>query len=239
MPRYAPRTIGYACELLHAPRTPDPAAVQRVHNRLFEDAQPCYSSFAVTPLGPILTNPSTRPGVVSQVAFLADRFQFREEMGGLTCEDFAARVRRIAEEVGEERDIEPLGAQVTIRSLVNPQHFRDARELLAGALQGGETSLSAFGAPAGLIGVRFAFPPGEGGAAAHSVRIESYAQDARSLFVETQGSYGRERLDEGAAAVETAVLDTYRFLLERALRFVAVHDRPRGEEDGNQDPPNG
>ncbi len=236
MPRYAPRTIGYACELLHAPRTPDPAAVQRVHNRFFEESEPCYSSFAVTPLGPILTNPSTRPGVVSQVAFLADRFQFREEMGGLTCDDFAARVRRVAEEVGAERDLEVLGQQVTIRSLVNPQHFRDARELLTRALSGGETSLSGFGAPAGLIGLRFAFPPGEGGAAAHSVRIESYAQDSRSLFVETQGSFGRERLEGGGPAIEAAVLDTYRFLLERTLRFVAVHDRPPGEEDGNHGP---
>ncbi|MCA8980224.1 MAG: hypothetical protein H6831_08610 [Planctomycetes bacterium] len=225
MPRYAPRTIGYACELLHAPRTPDPAAVQKVHNHFFEEADRCYSSFAVTPLGPILTNPATRQGVVSQVAFLADRFQFREEMGGLTPEDFAARVRRIADEVGTRRGIEFLGQQVTIRTLVNPQHFRDARALLALGMLGGEDSVACFGKQPGLIGVRFAFPPDDESSAAHSVRIESYAQDSRSLFLETQGSYGRELLLEGPASAAENVLETYRFLIERSLRFVANFDR--------------
>lgn len=237
MPRYAPRTIGYACELLHAPRTPDSTAVQKVHNRFFEAGDPCYSSFAVTPLGPLLTNPATRQGVVSQVAFLADRFQFREEMGGLTPEDFAARVRRIAEEVGTQRGIEFLGQQVTIRSLVNPQHYRDARALLALGMLGGEEAVGCFGKPPGLIGVRFAFPPDEESSAAHSVRIESYAQDSRSLFLETQGSYGRELLQAGSSATEENVLETYRFLIERSLRFVANFDRSAATGGGNPDEP--
>jgi hypothetical protein len=238
MPRYAPRTIGYACELLHAPVTPDPAAVQRVHNRFFEEAAPCYSSFAVTPLGPILTNPATRQSVVSQVAFLADRFQFREEMGGLTPEDFSARVQRVAEEVGGRRGIEFLGQQVTIRTLVNPQHYKDARTLLAIGMLGGEDALRCFGKPAGLLGVRFAFPPDEESTAAHAVRIESYAQDSRSLFLETQGSYGRELLQSGSGATAENVLETYRFLIERSLRYVANFDRPAVSDEGNPEEPN-
>ena len=235
MPRYAPRTIGYACELLHAPRKPDAQAVQRVHNRFFEAPEPCYSSFAVTPIGPVLTNPATRQGVVSQVAFLADRFQFREEMGGLTPEDFADRVRMVAEAVCDETGVEFLGQQVTLRSLVNPQSFKDARAFLAQGMLGGETALTAFGKPPGLIGVRFAFPPDEESRAAHSVRIESYAQDSRSLFLETQSSYGRELLAEGAASTAENVMETYQFLIQRSLRFVASYDRPAAAEDGNPD----
>lgn len=238
MPRYAPRTIGYACELLHAPGTPDPAAVQKVHNRFFEAGAPSYSSFAVTPIGPILTNPAARQGVVSQVAFLADRFQFREEMGGLTPDDFSARVQQIAEEVGSQRGIEFLGQQVTIRTLVNPLHYRDARTLLSTGMLGGDEAVSCFGKPPGLLGVRFAFPPDEESQAAHSVRIESYAQDSRSLFLETQGSFGREFLEAGSGATAENVLETYRFLIERSLRFVANFDRPAATDGGNSgDPP--
>jgi len=237
MPRYAPRTIGYACELVHAPQTPDPTAVQRVHNAFFEEADPCYSSFAVTPVGPLLTNPATRQGVVSQVAFLADRFQFREELGGLTPEDFSVRVQRIADEVGTQRGIEFIGQQVTIRTLVNPQHYKDARTLLALGMLGGEEAVSCFGKPPGLLGVRFAFPPDEESTAAHSVRIESYAQDSRSLFLETQGSFGRDLLQEGPESTAQNVIETYRFLIERSLRFVANFDRPAATGGGNPDEP--
>jgi len=233
MPRYAPRTIGFACELLHAARTPDTQAVQRVHNSFFEEPEPAYSSFAVTPLGPILTNPASRQGVISQVAFLADRFQFREELGGLTAEDFGERVKRVADEVGTQNGIQFLGQQVTIRTLVNPQHIKDARAFIARGMLQAEQALSAFRRPPGLLGIRLAFPPDEESPAAHSVRIESYAQDSRSLFLEIQGSYGKELLSDGPNSTAANIQDTYHFLIQRALRFVADFDRPATPEGGN------
>ena len=136
--------------------------------------------------------------------------------------------------MGTSRGIEFLGEQVTIRTLVNPQHFRDARALIANGMLGGEEALAGFGKAPGLVGVRFAFPPDEESAAAHSVRIESYAQDSRSLFLETQGSYGREWLANGPASAAENVLETYQFLIQRSLRFVAAYDRPAAPEDGNQ-----
>ena len=39
-------------------------------------------SFAVAPGGPVLSNAVSRPGAASQVSFLGDRIQFREELGG-------------------------------------------------------------------------------------------------------------------------------------------------------------
>ena len=119
MSDYETRTICYLCEVHHAPSAPDPKAIQKLHNALFEQGSPAYSSFAVTPLGPVLTNPPQRPGYISQVAFLGDRIQFREELGGITIEDFAQRVREIVSQSAELRGIRgSRGQQVTIRSLV-------------------------------------------------------------------------------------------------------------------------
>src|SRR5258705_11180658 len=81
---YNPRTIALVCELYHPPMSPDPAPIQRVHNQMFQSGDPAYSCFAVTPMGAVLSNPVAQPGASSQAAFLADRFQFREELSSLT-----------------------------------------------------------------------------------------------------------------------------------------------------------
>ena len=93
---YQPRTIALFAELLHPPVGNDPRPVQRLHNELFEGGQPAYAGFQVTPLGPVLSNPMPLAGAVSQVAFLPDRVQFREERSSLTHETFAERVRAVA-----------------------------------------------------------------------------------------------------------------------------------------------
>ena len=224
---YQPRTIAFHAELLHAPLSPDPRPVQKFHNEMFEGGRPVYASFAVTPVGPILANPGNRPGAVSQVACLADRLQFREELGGLTPEGFAERVQHVATRLASAAGI-PLftGQQVTLRSLVNPRRFRDAREFLKVAMFrfGGETE--AFGREPALYGLRLLFPPAADEANAFALRIESYNSDTRSLFVETQGTFGPAPTasDPGSSALGERVLETYRFLLERALPFVARFD---------------
>ena len=92
---------------------------------MFEGGQPAYAGFQVSPMGPVLSNPMATPGAVSQVAFLADRIQFREERGTLTHEAFAAQVREIAERAAPLRGVPVYSAQqVILRSLVNPARPR-------------------------------------------------------------------------------------------------------------------
>src|SRR6185295_3770128 len=122
---YNPRTVALVAELLHPPMPPDPALVQRVHNRMYEAGQPAYSSFSVTPTGAVLSNPVGQPGASSYAAFLPDRFQFREELSSLTHDGFAQRVKQIAGQVCEARSIQVFTAQqVTVRTLVNPRSFK-------------------------------------------------------------------------------------------------------------------
>lgn len=222
---YQPRTIAFLSDLAHPPQNPDPRPVQRLHNRLFEASPtPTYATFAVTPVGPVLANPQTRPGASSQVAFLADRLQFREELGDLTAESFGDRVLSIAREAVELRNL-PLFTtqQVTLRSLVNPRHWPDTRVFLREAVFGFGGALQTFESDPALYGLRLAFPPNPSTPHAFQLRMESYQSDPRSLFLEITGNFPPIPR-EGVDIVSRNVVSTYAFLTEHVLPFVACFD---------------
>jgi len=223
--KYPPRTIALICELFHPPLEPNPVHVQRVHNELFHAPDPAYKSFAVTPTGAVLSNPVTRPGEVSMAAFLADRFQFREELTSLTVDEFAVRVREIAEKVAQLAGVQVFTAQqVTVRTLINPRHFKDSRKYLKEGMFGFENQTEAFGREPELYGLRLVFPPGPEVHNAHALRIESFSSDARSLYLENQASFAPVLLARGLDVVTDNVQAAYAFLVERSLAFVARFD---------------
>ncbi|MCB9915673.1 MAG: hypothetical protein H6828_11070 [Planctomycetes bacterium] len=225
MDAYPTRTVAYACELFHAPHQPPTEAIQKLHNRYFEDGNPPYSSFAVTPVGPVLANPLMRPGALSQVAFLADRIQFREELGSLTCEDFSARVARIAVDAARATGLGMYAVQqVTIRSLISPRHWRQSDEFMRDALFGFGDTMEAFDKAAQIYGLRLVFPPTPDSPTTNTLRIENFAQDPRSLFLENQASYGAQVVNEGLRDLAPNVLTAYEFLVDQAQAFVEAFD---------------
>ena len=222
---YQPRTIAFLSEVFHPPLPPDPRPVQRLHNEMFEAGEPTYSSFAVTPTGPVLSNPVAQPGASSQAAFLADRIQFREEMGSLTPESFAGRVLAVCEAAAPLRGIQVLtGQQVVLRSLINPRSHADTRTFLKERMFGFADQLEALDREPQLYRLRMVFPPQPEASNAYSLRIESYNNDTRSLFVEVQGTFEPMLVARGVGRLEGNVLQTYRFLTDRALPFVARFD---------------
>jgi len=222
---YAPRTIAFVTELLHPPVAPDPARIQRVHNDLFQQPDPAYKSFTVTAAGTVLSNPVAGPGAVSQASFTADRIQFREELGSLTVDEFAERVRKISEVVAQLCGIQVFTAQqVTVRTLVNPRSFRDAREFLAQGMFGFGSETEDFGREPQLYGLRMIFPPRENEPNAHALRIESFNDDPRSLFIENQASFAPILVARGLDVIATNVQDAYAFLVDRSLTFVGRFD---------------
>ncbi len=222
---HAPRTIAAHCELLHAPQEVDPRSVQRVHNQLFDSGVPDYTGFALTPMGALLSNPSTDLGQLSSVAFLQDRVQFREEMTSLTVEDFAARVRRICELVNTQGGaIQPLAMNVTLRALVNPRAFRDSRQFLRDAVLRFGEELGEFERAPGLFGLRLVFPATEEEPGTHALRIESFQSDPRSLFLENQAGFALKPSENVWSDLEQHVLEAYEFLVDRSVAFVACFD---------------
>jgi hypothetical protein len=232
---YEPRTIALHCDLHHSPMAPDPNPVQRLHNEMFQTGAPPYSSFAVTPMGPVLSNPAPAPNRVSQVLFLADQLQFRDEFSGQGYENFADRVQTIAGNYAEARGFANyLGQKVTLRALVTPQNFRDARQYLDQSMFrfrgpfGQDTSAIAqhFDTPADLYGLRLAFPGKGPTPASIGLRIESYSADARSLFVEVQGAFGPRDSDQGPVDAGSRVHELYAFLESHTLPFIQHFDKP-------------
>lgn len=222
---YTPRTIALLSEILHDPLPSDPSTVQKVHNNMFESGSPDYSSFAVIQNGAVLSNPGTRPGEVSQVSFLPDRFQFREELGHLTYDGFGARVRRIAESVVGLRNIPRFVAQsVIVRTLVNPRSFKDSRNYLKNGMFGFGEKLDVFEQAPQLLGLRMVFPPTQDNPTAFSLRIESFNNDVRSLYIESQATFGPVDVSNGLDVLEGNVHATYRFVVERGLPFVNQFD---------------
>ncbi len=222
---YTPRTIALLSEILHDPLPSDPSSVQRVHNTMFEGGHPDYSSFAVIQNGAVLSNPGTRPGEVSQVSFLPDRFQFREELGHLTYDGFAARVRRIATSVAELRGIPRFTAQsVIVRTLVNPRTYKDSRNYLKNGMFGFGDKMEVFEQAPQLLGLRMVFPPTQESPSAFSLRIESFNNDVRSLYIESQATFGPIDVSNGLETLEGNVHETYKFVVERGLPFVNEFD---------------
>ena len=222
---YAPRTIALLTELIHAPVAPDPAPLQQLHNELFQAGNPPYQSFHSAPQGVALSNPVTRPGAVSSAEFLPDRMRFREELTALTVDDFAARTSAIALRAARARGIPQFAAQaVVVRTLVNPRHFEDSRAFLRDAILGMREETAAFGRDPALYGMRLVFPPTPEQPNSYTLRIESFANDPRSIFVENQGTFGPIPVTPESDAPSRNVDSTYEFLHTRALAFLGQFD---------------
>jgi len=224
---YASRTIAFLCELLHPPQVPAAGPIQRVHNRLFGvGGTPVYGSFNVSTDGAVLSNPLPQPGAVSSAAFLTDRFQFREELTGITLDDFVQRLEQVTRMVLDEVPVPMFTAQaITVRTLVNPRAYRDSRLFLKDGMFHMHTELASFGREPQLLGVRLVFPPTQEEPFAFTLRVESFASDPRSLFLENTGSFGPVVPTHGLAPIGTNVRRTYDFLVERALPFLAQFDQ--------------
>jgi len=222
---YAPRTIAFLCELLHPPLTPDPAPIQRIHNELFQGGDPAYQSFHALAEGAVLSNPVARPGAVSAAEFLADRIRFREELTGATVEDFAHRVVSLAGRAAELRGIQIFTAQtVVVRTLVNPRNFADSKTFLREGLFGFESETKAFERDPEVLGLRLVFPPSREEPWAFSLRVESFANDPRSIFLENHGTFGPLMVARGLDGTRANVERAYEFVTTRALSFLEQFD---------------
>jgi hypothetical protein len=224
-PHYAPRTIAFQSELFHPPVEADAGRLQRLHNELFQGPSPAYTDFAVLAGGAQLSNPTARPGTISSVTFTTDRIVFREELTHLTVDEFAARVRQLSGAACNLLGVQVITThQVTIRTLVNPRNFKDSRTYLKEGMFGFGDKVSDFGRAPQLYGLRLVFPPTDGLPNAHALRIESFHNDPRSVFLENQASFAPILVARGLETLEQHVHEAYAFLVERGLEFLGRFD---------------
>ncbi len=226
---HALRSIAFVAELIHPPVKHEPKGLQQLHAELFDSEDCAYRDFRVVPGGAQFSNSPAggMPGTPVSVAnVLADRIQVREEQTGCSKEDFEARLGTFAENA---LSVLPMNLfmvqQFAVRSVINPHTNDDARAFMLQTVFGyDETLLSVFPAEPSLAGLRFTFPPDEGSQAVFNVRLESYSQDNRSLFVENVGTFGRPVTHGDLAELPVRFSNTYDFLQDRVISFVSQFD---------------
>jgi hypothetical protein len=167
-------------------------------------------------------------GQVSSVSFLPDRLILREELRGTSVEDFATRTVNIATIAFQQLGIAAsVAQQFTVRSLIQPKNFRDGRDLLTRRLIAPEVDAwPQFERPLQSLGVRFTFPPTEKDREAFHVRIESWPQDPRSIWIENTGSFAGPIPVDNMPQLAKYLYSTYQFLTGPVGDFLARFDQP-------------
>ncbi len=224
-------------EVLHPPMELKAASVQEIHNELYKTQEFAYQNFTVGPEGITLANPSETQGAVSMANFLPDRVQVREELTGTHIDDFVRRLERLLKTSIEKLGLPILVArQCVVRSLITPRHYGDSREFLGTAICGlrGE-HLQDYQRPVGLFGLKLIFPAAEGHNDVHTLRLESFNQDPRNVFIEDVATFTQPVMPDGLEQVGEDMRRTYDFVKTRALAFLGRFDAPGGREGSDED----
>ena len=161
-------------------------------------------------------------------SFRFDRLVLREEMRGATVEDFAARAVNVATTALQTLSIPAtLAQQFVVRSLVAPRNFQDGREFLSKRLmprvadEGG-----GFGRPMASLGVRYVFPPHGEQTETFQVRVETWPQDQRSIWIENTSSYQSQLTAGDMPRLADQLAATYQFVTGPVCSFLARMDTP-------------
>lgn len=224
---YDPRSIAFAAEILHPPQPVRADLAQSIHNALWRQPAFGYQNFQLAQDGVHLSNVPLAPGQISTLTFAWDRVILREEMRGTSVEDFATRVVNVVTTAFQTLSIPASLAQTfVVRSLIAPRNYRDGREFLGNRLFTPGADGSTFGRPLASLGARLVFPPTNGGRDSHQVRIETWPQDPRSIWIENTGSFALPIPAAEAPQLANHLYATYRFLTGPVCDFLGNLDTP-------------
>lgn len=223
---YPMRSIAFISEMIHAPLIHQAADLQKVHNLTFSDQVCQYKNFQMLPVGAQMSNPPKRHQSISCCTYLNDRIQIREEMTGISREDYENRIQRLADIVMDNLNIQAFHVQqFVVRTLINPRHYTDSREFVSKALCNMESEdFAPFGRSMNLLGLRFALGAPGSKEGDFNLRVESFAQDTRSLFIENIGVYRTVIKRENIGDITSNFSDTYSYIETAIIPFLSQFD---------------
>ncbi|MGQ9589239.1 MAG: hypothetical protein ACUVYA_02975 [Planctomycetota bacterium] len=220
-----PRTIAILTELVHLPMAHAPERLREVYN---EVCRTCgYENFIRLQGGARIERAEPESGALSQLTFLGDRIQLAEEHTGTTAEQFGRKADAVLSTAMPALGIPFFLLQVcTVRAIASPNSFRNAAEYLARSLfRIQPEDLAKLERPSGVFGFRLVFPPTAQHPHNFSVRVECYARDSRSLFLENVGTFKAPIQPGNLAEVEKNLRATSDFLIEKIASFLSIYDR--------------
>ncbi len=224
---YDPRSIAFLAEVLFPPCQLPAEMVQRVHNTLYQQPEISYQNFQVAADGIHLSNVSNKPGGVSSVSFGPDRLIIREELQGRTVEEFATRVVNVASISFKILKIPmSMAQQFIVRSLITPRSVSNSQEFLAQRLVSqNPDAWQRLGRPVQGMGLRYTFPQNDEQKNVFNVRVETWNQDPRSLWLENIGSFTQPTPMENLSTLSQHLHQTYAFLTGQVCEFLREFDR--------------
>jgi hypothetical protein len=230
-----PRSIYFSTHLIHPPIKLEESkdSIKEVYHELSKVGSCDYDNisfegFPVSP--PRFTKQQGR--TVSSCFFLSDRILIQEDWTDITLESFSKKIREILDRGFRLLELGFVIIQTcTVRSLFTPHHSADARVFLAEKACGLEGKIAPyFQRPAQMFGMRLLFPPLKDVPRSFDVRIESFNQDPRQVFVETIGTFHLIQ-PITPTNVDVALVNmstTYGFCINDVKNFLNQFDLPEG-----------
>ncbi len=221
-----PRTIALIVELIHLPMQHAIGKLRNLYTQLCTECE--FENFTRRPGGARIERPASEEAGLSRLTFSPDRVQFTEEGGLLTLDSFCRRL-----EVIMERTMDQLGIplflmeQCTVRSVVTPGAYKSASDFIGARLTNvASADLSLLGRHANVFGFRLVVPPTPEHRNSYNVRIEVYARDPKSLYLENVGTF-RQPVNRGdLSALTGAMQEAGTFVSERLCPFLSLFDVP-------------
>lgn len=229
---YPLRSIAFISEMIHPPVNHQASDLQKLHSMAFSDEECQYQNFQMLPIGAQMANPPGRQHTISSCTFLNDRIQVREEMTGISREDYETRLLKLAQLSMNHLNIPMfIVSQYIIRALVNTRYFQDSREYVARALLDMEPEdFVPLDRNAEILGLRFALSKPDQKNGLYNIRVESYSQDPRSLFIENVGTYRNMVKVDNMKDLTDNFVRTYMYVENNVVPFLAQFDEGPGEE---------
>lgn len=221
------RLIHFSTELIHPPKPHDRKRLQKLYFELSQTRWG-YDNTEFTPGSPVRFSSKRPPRSQSALLFLADRIVVAEEWVDIALSDFVDRVQEVATRVQAELDVKPFIAQsVTLRSTFALTHFPDAQAFLMEHMCGQGTRIGDnFRRPVGSAGLRFVLPPTPDDAGHFDVRIESFRESQREIFVEVKGLFPSLSINADTMSVAADNIQTSRAIIrDSVFPFLDEYDR--------------
>jgi hypothetical protein len=220
------RTIALIVEILHLPMQHSKTQLRTLYAKLCNQCD--FENFTQRPGGARIERLATEETGFSRVTYAPDRITFSEEGGLLTVDSYAARLEAILEDSMDLLGIPLiLMEQCTVRGVVTPGAFRSASEFIGTRLMNiGSGDFSVIGRPASVFGFRLVVPPAGDARDSYNIRVEVFARDPKSLYLENTGTFRTPVNRADISAVTRALRDTCSFLNDRLCPFLSLFDVP-------------
>ena len=224
-----PRTLSVLVELIHIPAKHTIEKLREVYNQVSTSCG--YDNFIRIANGARIESGFSEEVGVSTVTFLNDRLQMVEDNRALSIDQIGSKLVAVLQAAMPLLGMPLiLVQQYTVRVTATPNSYRNASEFLGRNLfRIGEEQVAVFERPTSIFGFRLVFPPTKTQPHHFNVRVESYARDPQSVYLENVGVFKTPIQQAQLEQLQKDLEMTSEFLTSNVWKFLSQYDRREAE----------